>query len=336
MKRVLPFLLALLLLTACGAPAAEPSPSATPQPGIETPQPVPTPAPTEFTYVQPTVPPVQDGVAAHYLPYAGRQPDYIPPMDFTPVSVWQSAPFGEGGRALLYMGEEKDGVTPCKVFSCYDYSKRPLDISISNYANNFDLALSSSREFEVGDGDGDGVVLIDTKSLKGTAELSGDSLVLTYTKAEKQFDSDNVTYVLDDGSPRAVDHNVLSDSYMLIQYLPVKFERLPDEDIGQAMYWLPAFDVEMDTETGTVRGIGVGSNLMELLARFLNRYLNDPRYIDAPALWEEQIYGSVDGLFRMWIEYGEDSTMSVKVLARGTGATMTLDENLSITEISIN
>ena len=273
---------------------------------------------------------------AHYLPYAGRQPDYIPPMDFTPVSVWQSEPFGEGGRALLYMGEEKGGVTPCKVFSCYDYSKRPLDISTFNYANNFDLVLSSPGEFEAGDGDGDGAVLIDTKSLKGTAELSGDSLVLTYTEAEKQFDSDNVTYVLDDGSPRAVDHNALSDSYILIQYLPVRFERLPDEEIGQAMYWLPAFDVEMDTESGTVRGIGVGSNLMELLARFPNRYLNDPRYIDAPALWEENIYGGVDGLFRMWIEYGEESTIFVKVLARGTGATMTLDENLSITEISIN
>lgn len=66
MKRLIPLALALLLLAACGAPAAEATP---------------TPAPLSFD---------------------GEQPDYIPPMDFTPVSVWQAETFGSNGRAAVY------------------------------------------------------------------------------------------------------------------------------------------------------------------------------------------------------------------------------------------
>ena len=72
MKRMIPLILALLLLAACGAEPAEATPTAV----LAT----PTPAP---------------------MPSASPLPDYIPPMDFEPVSVWQAEPFGADGYALL-------------------------------------------------------------------------------------------------------------------------------------------------------------------------------------------------------------------------------------------
>ena len=82
MRRIIPLILALLFLAACGAEPAEAAQS----PVLTT----PTPAPL---------------------------PDYIPPMDFEPVSVWQAEPFGVDGYALMYLGGETDGIIPFKVFS---------------------------------------------------------------------------------------------------------------------------------------------------------------------------------------------------------------------------
>ena len=86
MKRIIPLILALLLLAACGAEVVE----ATPTPAVTT----PTAAP---------------------MPEASSLPDYIPPMDFEPVSVWQAEHFC--GRALLYLGAEEGGSTPFKVWN---------------------------------------------------------------------------------------------------------------------------------------------------------------------------------------------------------------------------
>ena len=74
MRRLIPLILALLLLAACGAeapPTAEPTPTPT---------------------VEPTLEPLPESAPAA-LPDAG----------FEPESFWLAEPFGEGGKALLLM-----------------------------------------------------------------------------------------------------------------------------------------------------------------------------------------------------------------------------------------
>ena len=86
MRRLIPLILALLLLAACGAevpPTAEPTPEPTPTPTAE-----PTPTPT----VEPTLEPLPESAPAS-LPDAG----------FEPESFWLAEPFGDGGKALLLM-----------------------------------------------------------------------------------------------------------------------------------------------------------------------------------------------------------------------------------------
>lgn len=77
MRRLIPLILALLLLAACGAEAppevSEPTPEPTP-----TPEPAPTPVPESA-------------------------PAALPDAGFEPESFWLAEPFGEGGKALLLM-----------------------------------------------------------------------------------------------------------------------------------------------------------------------------------------------------------------------------------------
>ena len=103
MRKILLLVLLALLLSACSAPGAGEGPAPTP---AETPVVAETPAPTPVPTPEP---------ALSLLPDAGPLPDYIPPMGFEPVSVWEAEPFGDGGQALLYMGEETDGVTPVQL-----------------------------------------------------------------------------------------------------------------------------------------------------------------------------------------------------------------------------
>lgn len=77
MRRLIPLILALLLLAACGAEAvpevSEPTPEPTP-----TPEPAPTPVPASA-------------------------PASLPDAGFEPESFWLAEPFGDGGKALLLM-----------------------------------------------------------------------------------------------------------------------------------------------------------------------------------------------------------------------------------------
>ena len=76
--------------------------------------------------------------------------DYIPPMGFEPVSVWEAEPFGDGGQALLYMGEETDGVTPFKVFSCFSYdTSEYLDTNSLLSTRSFSARADAAGEFSV-------------------------------------------------------------------------------------------------------------------------------------------------------------------------------------------
>lgn len=93
MKRLVPLNLALLLLTACAAEAP---------PEVSAPTPEPTPT------VEPTPTPVPTSAPAS-LPDAG----------FEPESFWLAEPFGDGGKALLLMAA--DGRFKCWYSSWHEH-----------------------------------------------------------------------------------------------------------------------------------------------------------------------------------------------------------------------
>ena len=150
MKRIIPFILALLLLAACDAE---------PEAAEETPPPP--------------------------MPTASPLPDYIPPMDFEPVSVWQAEHFS--GRALLYLGAEEDGVTPFKVYSCFMYEVTDyLDGNMLMGARAFCAEAADSGDFSV-DCSNRGLWLepvLGASALTGKLSVDGDRLALEYTGCE--------------------------------------------------------------------------------------------------------------------------------------------------------
>ena len=93
MKRLVPLILALLLLTACAA---------------ETPPEVSAPTPEPTPTVEPTPTPVPTSAPAS-LPDAG----------FEPESFWLAEPFGDGGKALLLMAA--DGRFKCWYSSWHEH-----------------------------------------------------------------------------------------------------------------------------------------------------------------------------------------------------------------------
>ena len=100
MKKSIPLLLTLaLLITACGAPSAEPSPSPTPAEFIA---PVETAEPAA-TLELPTVP--------SYYTQPRPVPEWLdfPDDGFTVENYYLAEPFGVCGRALLLTGTDGDG-----------------------------------------------------------------------------------------------------------------------------------------------------------------------------------------------------------------------------------
>lgn len=95
MKCAFILVLAMFILTACGAPAAEPSLSAAPSPNDI----------VVSTY--PSAPVLGETDAERALPDALT----LPPTEFEPDSYWLAEPFGEDGKALLIA--DKDGAFKC-------------------------------------------------------------------------------------------------------------------------------------------------------------------------------------------------------------------------------
>ena len=105
MRRMLPLILALLLLTACGAPAAEATPSASPVPSSPLDLITPGTASVPIETVSP------ERASSRAVPETMTLPD----AGFEPESYWFAEPFGDGGQALLLMSG--DGRFKC----WYDY-----------------------------------------------------------------------------------------------------------------------------------------------------------------------------------------------------------------------
>ena len=101
MRRMLPLILALLLLTACGAPAAEATPSASPVPSSPLDLITPGTASVPIETVSP------ERASSRAVPETMTLPD----AGFEPESYWFAEPFGDGGQALLLMSG--DGRLKC-------------------------------------------------------------------------------------------------------------------------------------------------------------------------------------------------------------------------------
>ena len=325
-KIFLLILLALLFLSACGAPGAGEGPAPT---AAETPVVAETPAPTPVPTPEP---------ALSLLPDAGPLPDYIPPMGFEPVSVWEAEPFGDGGQALLYMGEETDGVTPFKVFSCFNFTQRPLETAFLTETSCFEAEAVADGSWHIEYKDGwNMLVRLQTSALDGSLTIDGDMLTLSYSSATPLFTEGQTEYSLDSAQPKISMPKVPSDDLWLVHYLPTQFSRLDGSLLGQAMYSMPAFDIELNEAMTSLRGLKAGSSLPDILARFPNCMQIDPRCICAPEGCEVWLYGGHNGACHMRLIYcSGDRPYMVRITAYSNYVDIILDRELMVSSIEYN
>lgn len=314
MKKVFLIILLLMFLTSCGIYALDETPASS-----DMPEPTPNPA------TQPVA-----------LQSPGPRPNYIPPMDFEPVSVWQAEHFC--GRALLYLGAEEDGVTPFKVYSSFTYDVVDyLDGNMLMSARAFSAKAVDSGEFSVDCGK-HGLWLepvLGASALTGRLSVDGDRLTLSYTGCERADwaeDTPGFEFSLSGGQPVIDSGTGENDS---VQYLPTEFKRLPDEYLGRAMYWMPMFEEE--ASAGQIRGLGVGDTYADIVVRFPNPleiWSRDPRSVSAPDGWYDTFYGSEAGTVFAALFY-EGGVPSTVLIACCSYASFRLDKGLNITEFSI-
>ena len=152
-KRIIPAVLALLMLAACGTD--EPVATATPEPAPET-----TPVPATGT-PEPSPGGVQSVSVDFHLPDAGFEPD----------AYWLADGFGDGGRALMLTAAGAQGGTSFRCwYSVYD------DVS-SGGRTERDLICGSFSE----DGFTGGGFERDNGGLTAGVEISGGALTVSYS-----------------------------------------------------------------------------------------------------------------------------------------------------------
>lgn len=328
MKRIIPLILALLLLAACGAEVVEATLSA----GVSA-----TPEPSENFEAAPV--PLQE---------AKELTKYMPPLDFEPLSVWRAEPFGIDGEAVLYLGEAR-----FKVFTYYTNGheaglteSRAFSADISGGAFTVDLAINKDGSLPI-----PGVT-----ALSGEIRQEDGRLSLSYTDAETdaaevELAGGVVTRASGDGT----------------QYLPLEFYELTGDKAALAMYSMPVCADEMswcpnsgdtaflyekdycyltdDPEYAHgLRGIELGDNFADIAARLPNGLDEDfdPRVLSPDAIELRQgehelvLYGCSGGYSRAALVYLDGVPAYVTVLAIASSIKYFLDENLEICAIGYN
>lgn len=298
----------LLLLTACGTPAAEVST----KPGQHT------------GTVQ-----MEDGTDSSAV---SGQLDYIPPMDFTPSSAWMAAPFGGGGQALLYTGAEENGAIPFKIFTAckrYMYTDDPyhvLSMDCRSFSGEFIIdgryfSFTASFDSEAGGPAG-------PHSVSGTAEIDADVLTISYTDASPRYENQRLTKNLE-AEPSIICSLGELDANTFELHLPYSFIRLSDEQIGSAMYQMPVFTEEI--ESGELRGIEVGSSIADILFRIPRR--DEYRPWDEISMDVLCIYGAgAMNWFGALISVDEEGVYRVVVQAYEI-ITYVLDEDFKVSSV---
>lgn len=267
MKRLVPLILALLLLTACAAEAP---------PEVSAPAPEPTPT------VEPTPTPVPTSAPAS-LPDAG----------FEPESFWLAEPFGDDGKALLLMAG--DGRFKCWYSSWHEHPE----------IDWINLTGGSFTEAEA-EAAAEGEALTLEYAESWDSPRPERFAAATYEEALAAFldmpYNDEVVLPVPERVSRAdweatpgVTPLGADERYRRYEYLGavVTYEYWDDTLI------LGGFTAETSDFPFAVRGLGIGSSLDEVFSRFPEgssvQWSDPERY--------RCIYGGVIGLVGYWDAY---------------------------------
>ena len=207
MKLKLIALALLLILAACGEAAASPEPveSATPE-------------------HEEIIEPVAAG------------PVELPDVGFEAASMWYADGFGDGGRAVLFLGEPSDGTMDMALYmSQRYYTRHTEDISTSNTdAPSYSLSAAS---------EGDG----------WRFELDGFSVYLEADDAELTLLYSNPTGNPDltpdgEGGPtRLYEYGWYRKHFNAELYYPTRFSRLSSDDAPTVWWDMPMYAGEIAT-----------------------------------------------------------------------------------------
>ncbi len=328
MRRIIACIITLLLLSACSA-----------DPATVTESPAPTPSDIPLPTVEPAT-----GTDIHtYFPR------YIPPMDFEPVSVWQADSYPGNGRALLYLGEESDGVLPFMVLTCGDVYDSIWYDGIETSAFSAE-ALMPEGSFSQYYGTGEFSTYV-----CGDIEISEDTLSLSYSGTISEYP--DMELATDDYWPRLVDGppNYSDD----VKYLPTRFTKLSDDYITHIMYSMPAvreeiiycpnsgdtaflYDTEFSYYTSdpkyapSLRELKIGDSYEDIVRRFPNSlYGIDPTTLHPTEEFNLMLYGSNSWYYKAYLTYfdGVPAYVNVNAVDR---VTFFLDEYLKIIAIGYN
>ena len=157
MKRMIPLLLVILMLTACTA-----QPSVTP---TAAPTPEPTPAQTESPTPSPT--PESNAVPVEFA---------LPDPGFEADSWWLADAYGDEGKALMLTATDEDGVMQLKCW--YDFHAEVR----SGGRTERDLVCGS---FSAADYSGGSFEISGTVAGNASVSVDGDSLTVAYTGLEE-------------------------------------------------------------------------------------------------------------------------------------------------------
>ncbi len=285
MKRIVLLVLALLLLAACGAPAAEPTEGASPTSIPASPGDLVTPGPTPVPVE--TIPPEE--ASGRAVPETMTLPD----VGFEPESYWLGESFGDGSQALLLMSG--DGRFKC----WYNYRSEYPDTGWE------DIVGGSFTE------------------TKAEESVDGGTLTLVYAESADNPRPERFTAITRAEALRA--HRDMPYNDELSLPVPTRVERAEWEavpgvtlleysegGVSGAVYEYMGATVTFDAMSGAplyfsgfntesadfpfkVRGVGIGSSGEEVLASFPSNVLTL-----ADAGEYHTFYGGVIGFLGSW------------------------------------
>lgn len=317
MKKLIPLILALLFLTACGAPAAEATPSASPVPSSPLDLITPGTASVPIETVSP------ERASSRAVPETMTLPD----VGFEPESYWFAEPFGDGGQALLL--RSGDGRFKC----WYDYWFEYPDTGWK------DLVGGSFTEAEA------------------AASVAGGALTLEYAETADTPRPERFTAITRDEALRAHRDMPYNDELSLpvpervgrgaweatpgvtpVSYSEGGVSGAVYEYMGatvtfDAMSGAPLYFSGFTTESAAfpfkVRGVGIGSSGENVLASFPSNVLTL-----ADAGEHHTFYGGYFGYMGTWDT--DDDWRGGDVIMVSDGWTITrfiLDENGTVYKI---
>ena len=124
--------------------------------------------------------------------------------------------------------------------------------------------------------------------VSGSADIAGNVLTMSYTSASPYVEGTIMEAYLDSAAPYVKCRWNENDTNPIELYLPISFTKMPEEQLGSAMYQMPAFVEEIGASG--FRGIDVGSSLIDILSRVPRN--DEHSYLDGLRSDALSIYGA--------------------------------------------